>query len=146
MTKKRIEVFSAVVFIVCLALFVAASISCTKHHDHHDHPFAPIDHDHPHEHDPVTIIVEVPVLCDTTDIEVAFTGIIDRSSPNVYLLKVSGFPDELIEETETAATPTEKTYNRSYAGFEGGAISFEVISGSRAAAVKVEVTSQICSE
>lgn len=133
-----------ILLVCCLVFFYGCGKS-------HDHPFAPADHthpledhDHPHEHDPV--IIEVPVLCDSTDIEVAFTGIIDQSQPNVYLLKVAGFPDETVTETETASTPTEKTYFRSYKGFEGGAISMERVSGSRAAAVKVEVVSQVCSE
>ena len=144
--KNKTEVF----FVVCLAVFVVASISCSKKHHH---PYAPLDHehelpdhDHPHEHDPVTIIVEVPVLCDTTDIGVDFTGIIDRSGPNFYLLKVAGFPDEVVEEKETSSIPTEKTYRRSYEGFTGGAISMEKIRGSRAEAVKVEIVSQECSQ
>ena len=135
--------------VVCLAFLVLVVLGgCSKKHDH---PYAPIehehelpDHDHPHEHDPV--IIEVPVLCGKTDIEVAFTGIIDQSGPNFYLAKVAGFPDELIEENETASTPTEKTYLRSYKGFTGGAISFEKVSGSRAEAIKVELIKQECSD
>ena len=147
------------IFVIFLAILVIATLSnCSKNPHDPGEPEIPI-----HDHDPVIpdtvivvvtvtdtvfveVIIEVPILCKKTDIDIDFTGIIDQSQPNVMLAKVAGFPDETITETETASIPTEKTYHRSYKGFLGGAISFERISGSRAAAVKIEVVRQVCSE
>lgn len=141
--------FSVYMLAVCFAF-----TNCGKHHDH---PFAPEDHDHshehPHEHDtkPDTVFIEVPVnvTCDTVDLEIEYTLIGDQSVPNIYAEyrnNVEVLPHIVISETYPA--PTELLFRRQHDGFILGqeTITIRKIEGSRAETIGSAIVGIECSD
>lgn len=141
-TTQKISGWAFWAIISALLWSALFSIGCGRSHDH---PFAPKEHEHPHEHDPVFVEIPVFVVCDTVDLEVEFTLIKDQSAPNVYAIFRNGVEVDRIVISETAPAPTEVKFLYRFDRFVIGqeTISIQKVLGSRAetigsALVKIE--------
>jgi len=116
-----------------------------KHPEHPTHPRHPdlspiVIHD--------TTIVAVPIIFEIVDLKVEGDVIIDRSGPNIYVIKRNGIEEKRFTLTEISEIPRTVIISYTFKNYKilEDTFSIEVIRGSRAAVKGVRVVAIIFKE